>query len=215
MALWWLWVFGTVEAGFYDLIKPAKGVVSVEVAARASTDYLAAIAHDDVLFNHPAQPTPRYENVFDVVNAVHDMLPCNKIATSMLMNSCLQPADNGAPLLEALGTLYGTRLAVCELFNARADIPASCKPLVPTPELVTKATVKSFIRNGMLTDPSLSFDAYDSATAAASQKCTKALYSKPQTWTSFSNSKQNSLAICQAMRVEIEKGQIAAISLIS
>ncbi|KAF2149553.1 hypothetical protein K461DRAFT_48432 [Myriangium duriaei CBS 260.36] len=163
------------------------------------------------LNNHDSVTKVAVKNVLDVVNLVQDLPPCNKIATSLLMHTCVSSPGSNANAMESLSTVYGTRLAVCELYNAGADIPAACTKFVPSQDMLGKLTAKGFIRNGGLTDPQFSYHAYDANTAAASQKCTKALYNKPQTWTSFSNSRQNSLAICQAMRVEIDKDELVSI----
>lgn len=139
---------------------------------------------------------------------IYDMPACNKIATSMLMNSCSSPIESTSHLMDSLATVYGARLAVCELYNAGAEIPGVCTSFVPSYDLIGKMAGTGMPTAGILSDPRLSAITYDYRTAATTQKCTKALYKKPQSWTSFSNSKQNSLAICQAMRVEIDKGEL-------
>ena len=40
------------------------------------------------------------------------------------------------------------------------------------------------------------------------EQCLKALESRPQWWTSYSNSRQNAMVICQASRIEVEKEEL-------
>lgn len=40
------------------------------------------------------------------------------------------------------------------------------------------------------------------------EACLKSLESRPQWWTSYSNSRQNAMVICQATRVEMEKEEL-------
>ena len=40
------------------------------------------------------------------------------------------------------------------------------------------------------------------------EQCLKALESRPQWWTSYSNNRQNAMVICQAARIETEKEEL-------
>lgn len=40
------------------------------------------------------------------------------------------------------------------------------------------------------------------------EQCLKALESRPQSWTSYSNSRQNAMVVCQAAQIETEKEEL-------
>lgn len=198
--------FALANAHLFNLLKssgPSWGCKRLQHANKdTGSEVLSPKPHIEP--KHNDEIAAKIKNVVDVVSMVHQMPPCNKIATSMLMNSCSSPLETTSNVFDSLGTLYGTRLAVCELYNAGADIPTACVTFVPALELVRKVTINGL--PGAVNDPRMSYNSYDAQTTAASKRCTHALFQTPQSWTSFSNSKQNSMAICQAMRVEIDKG---------
>ncbi|KAI7969967.1 hypothetical protein EIK77_000363 [Talaromyces pinophilus] len=51
-------------------------------------------------------------------------------------------------------------------------------------------------------------DIADDFTAPIVEGCLRGLESRPQWWTSYSNSRQNAIVICQAARIEIEKEEM-------
>lgn len=93
--------------------------------------------------------------------------------------------------LDAVKNLYAVRLAICELKDARLDIPKQCD--VATLERSTAATLELKSREGK-----------------AVEACVKAFYTLPQSWTSYSNNRQNARLICQATRPEAEREQMLA-----
>lgn len=156
------------------------------------------------------------QRVLDIVNNVESMPSCAKIATSNLMHSCStlegsflnEDADmnRGSDLFIAdeMG-LYAARLAVCELNEADSLIPTGCEAFIPTQRTKKQSGFRGFWTGSGPTQPNPSYAAYDDLTQAQSKHCISALYTIPQAWMSFSNSKQNAVTMCRAMRSEIDK----------
>lgn len=87
-------------------------------------------------------------------------------------------------------SVYAARLAICEIVSAGSAIPQACKSLDVSSEMnIHQTSGFKHIRRDQL------------------GLCLQSLESKPQWWTSYSNSKQNAMVMCQAARVDIEKGK--------
>lgn len=163
------------------------------------------------------------QRVLDIVRSVESMPSCAKIATSNLMHSCSSlegsilnedaELNRGSDLFIAdeMG-LYAARLAVCELNEAGSTIPNGCEAFVPSQGMKKQSGFRSFWTRAGPTNPTPCYGCYDDVTQAQSKQCINALYSVPQTWTSFSNSKQNAVTICRAMRSEIDREEQVHIS---
>ena len=133
---------------------------------------------------------------------------CNRVAATRLMMSCQSiggKADNiGSKdyvALERVRSLYAARLAICELGAARVSISAPCNSIAVEPwprktlfGLSTKHRPQSGIEHDF--------------PQQALESCLKSLESRPQWWTSYSNSRQNAMVICQATRIENEKEEL-------
>ncbi|PGH08205.1 hypothetical protein GX51_01359 [Blastomyces parvus] len=119
---------------------------------------------------------------------------CNRLAATNLILSCQSlGGDDGAQKdglsdsLDKLKSLFAARLAVCELIGAGAAIPEQCSPI-----LIAHQTYRH--PNGD-----------DPVQSSRLEPCLKSLESRPQWWTSYSNSRQNAAVMCQAARTEIER----------
>lgn len=132
---------------------------------------------------------------------------CARIASVKLVTSCqsFRGNNNGDreshETLDGIRSVYAARLAICELEGAGASVPAPCLP-------VTLAPPASKGRFGFVTKT----DVPDTGTALVPkellEQCLKTLESRPQWWTSYSNSRQNAMVICQASRIEVEKEEL-------
>jgi hypothetical protein len=133
---------------------------------------------------------------------------CNRIAATRLLTSC-QTLDDHAKVptsdismtLDRVKSLYAARLAICELSGAGTTIPAACAPL----------QVDSVKTHNGARPPSidvLGSESLDPIPSTMLDACLKALESRPQWWTSYSNSRQNAMVICQAARIEVEKEEL-------
>ena len=86
-------------------------------------------------------------------------------------------------------SLYAARLAICEIIKADSGIPEQC-------DLIMQRTASFKGGRASLSNTS----------KQQLGQCIQSLESRPQWWTSYSNSRQNAVVICQAARVDIEKG---------
>ena len=101
--------------------------------------------------------------------------------------------------------IYAARLAVCELNNARAYVPSACQVFVPTVKTTRKSSWAGYLTGNKPSQPRQQYPQYDEVTEEHLGQCLKALEERPQTWTSYSNSKQNAAVMCHAMRGEVER----------
>lgn len=122
---------------------------------------------------------------------------CHRRAASNLLTSCQSIETASAPdsneaveTLDNIKALYAARLAVCELTGAGAAAPSQCANIF---------------------DSGLDKNGQKDATIARSDRigpCLTSLESRPQWWTSYSNARQNAVVMCQAARIEVEKGEL-------
>ncbi|KAL4885661.1 hypothetical protein BJY04DRAFT_214449 [Aspergillus karnatakaensis] len=134
---------------------------------------------------------------------------CNQIAASRLITPCEsigQKPDTSMKTdtnfeLENAQSVYAARLALCELSGAGASMPQACLS-INAPPGQQKRTFGFFSKRVPAAD-----DDYFVSTEVL-EPCLRALESRPQWWTSYSNNKQNAEVICQAARIEKEKREI-------
>lgn len=115
---------------------------------------------------------------------------CHKAATRLLIVSCKsikEDVTNPQPSIENLEntkSIFAARLAICELRDAGVSTPSQCIPIT-----------------------AVSGDVPGKITSGDLRACLKTLESKPQSWTSYSNSRQDSVAICAFSRADIMKDE--------
>ena len=157
-----------------------------------------------------------FQQTLDLIKNAESLPSCAKIATSALMHSCSalegsmkqdeSALDRGTDLfVDEEADIYSARLAVCELSGADFLIPKECKPFIPTEKATKKRGFRGYWSKSGPTEPNSLFQYYDEITQANLQQCRKALGSTSQSWTSYSNNRQNAVLMCRAMRSEIEK----------
>ena len=101
--------------------------------------------------------------------------------------------------LETTKSIFAARFALCELRDASARIPPQCAPIMA----VSAQTDVKISQN--LSRPTT--HAAEQISSSDLKACLKALESKPQSWTSYSNSRQYASMICDASRVDIMKDE--------
>ncbi|KAK5141615.1 hypothetical protein LTR04_002533, partial [Oleoguttula sp. CCFEE 6159] len=144
---------------------------------------------------------------------------CNRIATATLLNSCSSlDAHGGADksstesILDEVKSVYAARLAVCELTGAKATIPDQCSSFVPVERDGKRQGFGGFLRRKGRRSKATEYTAdYDDITEVQLEQCLRALESRPQWWTSYSNARQNAVIMCQATRSEIEKDELLSL----
>lgn len=140
-----------------------------------------------------------YSSAIRVLESMKSSPSCSKIAATKLLTSCqsLNTPQNSresqiVDSLDQIKSIYAVRLALCELTGAGTPIPMGCSPLHITTNNLNTATTNAQ-------------ESENSISPAILQICLNTLESRPQWWTSYSNSRQNALVICQAARIEVEK----------
>lgn len=181
------------------------------MVSKGSLDHELSILDDYGL----GVPAPLQE-VMKIMRDVEKLPSCNKIASQALLNSCsaLESPESAESeqrgpdmMLDETKSIYAARLAVCELSGARATVPEGCTSFLPNSHTGKKTGLRGFIGLNRLSAPTTSYDHYGDVTEHSLDKCLGALESKPQWWTSYSNSRQNAVVMCHAMRSEVEKDE--------
>ncbi|OJD27515.1 hypothetical protein ACJ73_01102 [Blastomyces percursus] len=135
-----------------------------------------------------------FSDAIKILDSLKSSPSCNRLAATNLILSCQSlGGDDGTQKdglsdpLDNVKSLFAARLAVCELTGAGAAIPVECSPI-----LITHPTYRHPV-------------AEDPVQPSHLKPCLKSLESRPQWWTSYSNSRQNAAIMCQAARTEIER----------
>lgn len=165
-------------------------------------------------------PMVHQPEVFDealrLLTSLQSSPSCTRLAASTLISSCrsfTEPSkdtDRSLPDSEAalddLKSIYAARLAVCELVGAGAAVPSFCAPLMPSDQAKIKRGFRAFLKQGSGQRRATETN-HDNIRGQELGQCLKSLESRPQWWTSYSNSRQNAAVICHAARAQIEKGE--------
>lgn len=133
-----------------------------------------------------------YTQALQLLSSMQASPSCNRLAASTLLDSCHSidgSRQDAETSFEDVKSIYAAQLAMCEIVSAESTIPQPCGALAPALDSKRHkaASVKS-VRKVQLS------------------QCLQALESRPQWWTSYSNSRQNAVVMCQAARADIEKG---------
>ncbi|KAL4795093.1 hypothetical protein BDV19DRAFT_389496 [Aspergillus venezuelensis] len=150
-----------------------------------------------------------FTKALELLDSINSSSSCNKLAAAKLVTSCEsigrnpeRPRDRDTYLeLEHVRSLYAARLALCELGGAGITIPPSCQPVNVSPP-------QRKVYFGLYTTNSPATTMTDTLPKDDLAPCLKSLESRPQSWTSYSNSRQNAMVICQASRYEIDKDDL-------
>ncbi|KAJ5613030.1 hypothetical protein N7510_006224 [Penicillium lagena] len=161
--------------------------------------YFGSNVHEqDAIFTEAAQ----------ILDSMASSPSCNRIAAMRLLTSC-QTVGNGKgsdadthEVLDLIRSVYAARLAICELQGTGTVIPSACIPVTVSPPAAGTG------RFGFPTKSAPPDTGRDSIPMELLEPCLQALESRPQWWTSYSNSRQNAMVICQATRMEREKEEL-------
>ena len=158
------------------------------------------------------------QQTLDLIKNVESLPSCAKIASSALLHSCSAlegsikheetELSRGSDLfVEEEADIYSARLAVCELSGADFSIPLACRSFVPTEQSKKKRGIRGFWSKNDPTQPNNVFHYYEEITLGNLQHCRKALGSTSQSWTSYSNNRQNAVVMCRAMQSQVDKDE--------
>lgn len=142
-------------------------------------------------------------HVAELLRIMNNKPACHKVATHQLITFCKsikEDTTNPRPSVEALEatkSIFAARLAICELREASASIPSQCKPLFSISLDISDGSTRNPLR--------LSSSAAEQVSSADLRACLRALEARPQSWTSYSNGRQDAALICDASRADIKK----------
>ncbi|CAG7976837.1 unnamed protein product [Penicillium olsonii] len=152
----------------------------------------------DVIFNEAVH----------LLDSMRTSPSCHRVAATRLVASCQSftdirdaPQSNSPESLDLLRSIYAARLALCEIDGAGTVVPPSCLPVTVSPPQPRS-------RFGLGNRQKNTDAAVDEVPKEVLEQCLRSLESRPQWWTSYSNSRQNALIICQATRMETEKEEL-------
>ncbi|KAJ5959394.1 uncharacterized protein N7479_006544 [Penicillium vulpinum] len=155
---------------------------------------------------------PDQGNIFNeavkILDSMKSSPSCNRLAATKLVKSCQTFSDgkDGAQAdnpetLDLLRSVYAARLALCEIDGTGTPMPPSCLPITISPP--PQKNRFGFVGRHRGSDPDS-----DEVPKELLEQCLRTLESRPQWWTSYSNSRQNALVICHASRTEMEKDEL-------
>lgn len=161
--------------------------------------------------SHLGDQSEVYTQAVQLLTSMQSSPSCNRLATSTLLTSCQSIEGSNANtegLLDDLKSIYAAQLAVCELTGAGSAIPQHCGSLMWSETFTGKRGLRGILssRGETLHGNTRSRDIDQKRL----NQCLKSLESRPQWWTSYSNSRQNAVVMCQAARIEIDKGLSAS-----
>lgn len=155
--------------------------------------------------------TVSFQNALSTIEKLQRASSCHRLAGASLINSCrtLEGEDSQRFVaLERLESVFGARLAICELVEAHASVPDACQHLVPKQRNRSRQ-FRLFGYKRDLDDDGLDSGSafhYEKPSEGAVTQCLSALESRPQWWMSYSNGRQNAISICYATRSEVDRG---------
>ncbi|ORX95138.1 hypothetical protein BCR34DRAFT_594230 [Clohesyomyces aquaticus] len=163
-----------------------------------------------MLQHAPVQQPEILSQALGLIHSMQSSPTCHRLAGLTLVNDCQSlkeaPSNisrNYEAILEEVKSAYAARLAICELKGARAAIPRECEVLVPSSRACIKHRFSSFFSRSAESDELC----YPDVSRAQFDRCLRALESKAQWWTSYSNARQNAVVMCYASRGGIERDQ--------
>lgn len=145
-----------------------------------------------------------YSRALQLLGSMQSSPSCNRVAAATLLNSCQSIEESTHDVeasLEDIRSIYAAQLAMCEISGAGLTIPHECRLLKTVNEPLGLRGSK-----GAPSEGNVKFGIYGSIGKRELSQCLQSLESRPQWWTSYSNSRQNAVVMCQAARVDIERG---------
>ncbi|EZF72972.1 hypothetical protein H105_05224 [Trichophyton soudanense CBS 452.61] len=161
-----------------------------------------------LLHTNPAQENVFFSKALHLLDSMQHAPSCNQRAAASLITSCqtLSPETSERRHhthsdLDYVKSLYAAQLAVCEITGTGAAIPEKCLDTFPShdgrrPQYQDSSQGSQVVEEERIIP------------AAVLEPCLRSLESKPQWWTSYSNSRQNAAVMCHAARFDIEKEEL-------
>lgn len=171
-------------------------------------------AGDNCVLPHLGSKAQQHDAIFteaiQLLDSMKSSPSCNRVAVTRLVTSCQftgakDTSDSQVyeyETLDRIRSMYAARLAICELNGAGASVPAHCLTVAVSPPPRSRFRF-SFTNKRQPPDTGIDLLPDD-----VLGQCLKALESRPQWWTSYSNNRQNAMVICQAARIEVEREEL-------
>lgn len=171
------------------------------------------------MIRHQPQHHPDvFSHALQLVGEMDSAPSCHRLATATLIKSCqsLNPVDSEGRKssnvgLDLVKSAFAARLAVCELMGAHAAVPQPCRAMIPQKPTKSGRGFRCLLPGHYCSQDSkidiAKQSEYEEVGQEETAECLASLESRPQWWTSYSNARQNAIAICHAARTEIEKGE--------
>lgn len=147
-----------------------------------------------------------YTQALELLNSLQNSPSCHRLAASTLLESCQKVGDappSTEESLEDIKTTYAARLALCELSATGLAVPSECRVFLPADDREEKSGLR-WIKGSGKAKSAVFRDVGNRQLSL----CLRSLESRPQWWTSYSNSRQNAVIMCQAARVDIDRGEV-------
>jgi len=190
--------FDTLKRDILLTVRPNLPAYQESSNERTAISYLTSkTPHQNAVFSKAAH----------LLESLTAAPSCTRIAAARLVTSCQSFEGKGTAdqesyeALDRIRSVYAARLAICELEGAGASVPSPCLPVTLSPP-----TSKN--RFWFLSKRNVPDTGTDLVPEYLLEQCLKALESRPQWWTSYSNNRQNAMVICQASRLEVEKEEL-------
>lgn len=152
----------------------------------------------------PDDGSETYTQALQLLDSLQNSPSCNRLAALTLLESC-QKFDGSPPtseeILEDIKSIYAARLALCEISITGLAVPSDCKPLMPAVDREGNSGLRWMNWSGKAKSA-----VFRDVGNRQLILCLRSLESRPQWWTSYSNSRQNAFTMCQAARVDIDRG---------
>ena len=151
------------------------------------------------LINGAVQRSDIFPKALAVLDSFKSSPSCSRLALHGLISECesLRHSSDTEVMLDQIKQEYAARLALCEVSAAGAALPSECELLDPS---------QSKLAGGDRKQSCASPPCYERVEQKQVRLCLNSLLDQPQMWTSYSNSYQNVVYICQASRTWVEKG---------
>lgn len=152
----------------------------------------------------PPDQSGVYSQAFELLNSMQASPSCNRLAALTLLNSCQTiegSAHDHEGSLDDIKSTYAAQLAICEISSTGLTIPPECESLNLTNE---KGRIRGFDEHS--NEGRVKPSSRKKIGKRHLSQCLRSLESRPQWWTSYSNSRQNAVIVCQAARADIDRG---------
>ncbi|OQO03863.1 hypothetical protein B0A48_10504 [Cryoendolithus antarcticus] len=128
------------------------------------------------------------------------------------MDTTAEAEDNTNPrgpdtVLDEAKSIFATRFAICEIAEVKASFPPECTAFIPTEQNAKKKGLLGKLTAQGPFHSTVNYPVYEATTGRDLDICRSALETRAQWWTSYSNSRQNAVSLCHAVRGEIEKDE--------